>query len=134
MMRIPERDVWPEVQFPADPAAHDETRELPLVDPRKEQFRLKLLSVFSGETCWSEELWKEAQDLGLEKESVFSWPLHTLDRVIPDEMLADLAEDFVPELGVMTERITGFPGRLSTEAAAMPRRSNMAALNRVRAV
>lgn len=105
-MRIPERDVLPMV-IAQDPAAHDE-HFFPN-HPTRQDFLEQVTAFLSGSVAYSTALETQAQALRLDGPLGPLGVVPTLPVPVSDEMLADLAEDYNPDLGVMGERLTGDP-------------------------
>lgn len=117
-MKIPERDILPQIQVPEDPAAHDEGL-LPRVNPGPAAKFLEEVGAFlAGQRPYSPDLETQAQALSLQQQIGILGPIARVDRPITDELLSDLAEDYNPDLGVMVERLTGDPHRRWTSALA----------------
>lgn len=121
-----EHDVIPEVLAPADPSSGDEAlpvggeffnyvrfgrgalREAELRSAERE-FHAAYLTILAGDSPW-EAIAEPAAKCGVD------WPIK-LDRrppllgesALPDEVLADIVEDFVADWPVWLERITGDP-------------------------
>ena len=108
-MRIPERDILPQVLVAEDPAAHDECL-LPGANPGPvADFLAEVGAALSGRQPWSDRLAAQAAALALDGPPGPRGRVASVDRDVTDEMLADRAEDYNPDLGVMIERLTGDP-------------------------
>lgn len=119
ILRIPERDVRPTICCPAEPAAHDEHLEPGISGGARMHFRKRLVAALSGAAPWEASFEEEAERLQLNAPLGPMPPPPKLERHCPDGLLADITEDFVPDLGVMGERITGNPEQpLTTPLAA----------------
>lgn len=107
-MKIPERDILPRILVPEDPSAHDECL-LPGVNPGPVANFLRAAGeILSGVRPW-ENLASGAATLQLDQPLGAIGTVATIPVDVTDEMLADLAEDYNPDLGVMVERLTGDP-------------------------
>ena len=118
---IPERDVAPALLCPADPSAQDEALPLP-IPPERQALARALRRLLSGEDAADlarlAAVEAEAGALGLADPLPLPPPPPILDREIADGVLAAIAEDFAPELGVLAERLHGDPWRPLDEATA----------------
>ena len=132
---IPERDVAPAVLCAADPCAQDEALPLPIpeagagggaasagagVDLRALAGAIsRLLSGAEVATpARLAEVAAATAALGLADPLPLPPAPPWLDREIPDGMLAAIAEDFAPEIGVLAERLHGDPWRALDEVTA----------------
>lgn len=124
-MRPPDHDVVPAVLSPGDPRSGDEA----LYEPgsptswrfwggvgdddayfaQERAFHALHLAILGGDRPWSDpELARLGAALRVDHPLLHDRrPSRVAELVVPDEALADAAEDLVPDLGIHAERVTG---------------------------
>lgn len=135
-MRSPDREVVPQLLCAGDPCAGDEALYDPApwenardfagwTDERAwraldARFHALYLQVLAGHRPFNDPALRDvAHRLGLDGPRWFdARPPRTAETAIPDEVLADVTEDWVPDLGVMAERLTADDGPPTVGVAA----------------
>jgi hypothetical protein len=136
-MRFPEHDCVPTILNPGDPASGDEslpwdgglasfrhaggTASPEELAAKEAEFEALLLDVLGGRRPWSSPELRDAiawlrLDVPVRHDRR---PPRIAEQVVPDEVLSDVAEDLMPDVALMGERVTGDDRPLTVVMAAV---------------